>query len=226
MSTDVRREASPRARAARFWVVVTLATLCQACEGVATYGQDRRRDLSDVVDVRYGTGVGLGVMLEAGPFTTGLGSSSEWYYPRWYGRKPVEVRDGLFAFGIVAGYDGDYIRRLGRHDWVAQGDSSTGNFAILLLNLSAGTQRPMSGTEEWFTQPGGDPPLLTCASLGGTLFLLVANAGLYFNAGEALDFVCGVAGADPMHDDGVPKFEVATGSDTAPVGTPPAAPAR
>ena len=62
------------------WIAVMLT--CQGCAALATYGQDRLRDLSDVVDVRYGTGFGLGAMVQAGPlFETGLGCSVEWYLP-------------------------------------------------------------------------------------------------------------------------------------------------
>ena len=91
-----------------------LLLACAGCAGgAATYGQDRLRDVADVADVRYGTGLGLGVSFEAVYFGTGLGCSVEWYQRQWFGRKSVEVRDGLYfnmgelidLLGGVVGYD-------------------------------------------------------------------------------------------------------------------------
>ena len=193
----------------RPWIVVCVVLLlaCQGCSGIATYGQDRLRDFSDVVDVRYGTGFGLGASLQLlPPFETGLGCSVEWYYRRWFGRKSVEVRDGLYAHGIIVGFDGDYLRRLGNDDWFCLGNSSTGSFDILIFNVNHGRNRSLTGTEAWFNQPAGDPPILTEVRIGGVVFLPGVNGGLHLNVGEVIDFVCGIVGYDLMNDDGIPKF--------------------
>jgi len=187
---------------------ILLALTGESCSGVpSSYGQDRLRDLSDVVDVRYGTGVGLGLGVQFGDiFRTGVGCSTEWYQRQWFGRKSVEVHDGLFAYGVIIGYDGDYLRRLGPGEWVKEGSAATGSFNMLLLTVTNEPKPSWSGDETWFTQPGGDPPLLTTGRIGGAIFLPAANAGLYLNVGEIADFFGGIVGFDLLGDDGYPKY--------------------
>jgi hypothetical protein len=181
-----------------------LALAGPGCAGLATYGENVTRDLSDVIDVRYGTGFGLAASLQAVPFKTGLGCSSEWYRREWFGRKSVEVRDGLFAHGLIFGFDGDYLRRVGQ--WTGDGDSSTGSSSLLIFGANGHENPARTGDEAWFTEPGGDPPNLTEARIGGTVFLPAVNAGLYFNFGETIDFLCSLVAYDLMNDDGYPKF--------------------
>jgi len=197
------------------WPVILLS--CAGCAGgAATYGQDRLRDVADVADLRYGTGLGLGASVEAAYFGTGLGCSIEWYQRQWFGRKSVEVRDGLFAHGLILGFDGDYLTRVPRADWLKtlSGSSSTGSSDLLIFHGHS-RDAPATGSEAWFNEPGGDPPLLTNLRIGGAVFLPVVNGGLYFNIGELIDLVGGIVGYDPMHDDGVPKY-------VAPPAVPPA----
>jgi hypothetical protein len=44
--------------------------------------------------------------------------------------------------------------------------------------------------------------------IGGVVFLPGVSGGLFLNLGEVLDFACGVVGFDPLHDDGIPKFQL------------------
>jgi hypothetical protein len=188
-------------------VSLFLLTICQGCTQLATYGEDRVRDLSDVVDVRYGVGFGLGASVQCGEtFSTGLGCSTEWYQREWFGRKSVEVRDGLFANGLIVGFDGDYLQHVGGA--VPRREGNTTGSRSLLIFKNSGHNPAWTGNEEWFTQPGGFMPDLDTFRIGGAVFLPGVNGGLYLNAGEAIDFLCGLVTFDLMNDDGYPKFSM------------------
>jgi hypothetical protein len=181
--------------------LILLALSLQACSGLATYGLDRARDLSDVVDVRYGTGLGLGVFVQCMwplPLGVGLGASSESYSRQWFGRKSVEIRDGVFAHAIVIGTEG--------HG--ADDDSTTGSLNFLGLNACGGHiySKDWRGTDAWFHSPAGDPPQLDRFRIGATVFLPGVNGGLFLNVGEIFDFLTGLVGYDLMRDDGIPKY--------------------
>jgi len=183
-----------------------LLLACQGCTQLATYGEDRVRDLSDVIDMRYGTGFGLGVGVQFSEmFGTGLGCSSEWYQRQWFGRKSVVVRDGLFAQGLIFGYDGDYLRREILDGRSTNDSGTTGRLSLFTLR-GYGTSSARTGSAEWFTTPGGDMPKLDAFRIGGAVFLPGVNGGLYLNVGEVMDFACGLVGYDLMSDDGYPKF--------------------
>jgi hypothetical protein len=196
--------------------VLLLLLLCASCAPLATYGKDRVRDLSDVVDVRYGTGFGLGASVQfLECIGTGLGCSVEWYQRQWYGRKSIESRDGLFADALIIGFDGDHVRRVDPGEGVIGGDTLTGPRSILLYRQSGGHADEVRGTEEWFTQPGGKLPGMSTGRIGGAVFLPGVLGGLYLNLGEVLDFFGGLATFDLMNDDGQPKFS----RPAAPVAT-------
>lgn len=159
------------------------------------------------MDVRYGTGFGLGLGAQFGEtFRTGLGCSVEWYQRQWFGRKSVEIRDGLFASALIVGFDGDYLRRLGPGQWSVDGNATTGNFAVLLFTMNSAPDHGRTGSEAWFTEPAGNLPSLSTGRIGGAVFLPGVHGGLYFNFGEFIDFLCGLADYDLMNDDGYPKF--------------------
>jgi hypothetical protein len=185
-----------------------LLLACQACAPLATYGRDRVRDVSDVVDVRYGLGFGLGASAQFGEvFGTGLGCSIEWYERQWYGRKSIESHDGLFAAALILGYDGDYVLRLDPGEGVIGGNTLAGNMTVLCLR-GVGHSPAMSGTQEWFTEPGGKLPGWSTGRIGGAVFLPGVLAGLYVNLGEIVDFFGGLATFDLMNDDGYAKFSL------------------
>ena len=182
---------------------------CLACSSLGPYGTDRLRDLSDIIDVRYGTGLGLGSQVQALWLTTGLGYSTEYYYRQWFGRKSVEVRNGLFANALIVGVEGDFWRRDAAH---LLGNSSTGSLSVLVVDLTLSSSIfSLADKGDWFKEPAGDPPFLDSLRIGGTLFLPGVSAGLYLNCGEVLDFLCGLVGFDPLHDDGIPKFTLVPG---------------
>lgn len=184
-----------------------LVLTCTGCTALATYGQDRLRDLSDVIDPRYGTGFGLGISVQfLDAYMSGVGCSMQWYQREWFGRKSVVVRDGLFAHALVYGVDGDYVRRLGPGEWEHDGSSTTGSMTIVIFNTNRSHGENWSGDEQWFTEPGGNYPNIEGARIGGAVYLPGVNAGLYLNLGELFDFLCGLTTYDPAHDDGYPKF--------------------
>jgi hypothetical protein len=186
---------------------IVLALTSSGCSGFARYSDDRVRDLSDIVDIRYGTGFGLGVTVQfTDSLQTGIGCSPEWYQRQWFGRKSVEVRDGLFAGALIIGFDGDYLRRLGPGEWRAKGDATTGSCNVLILTMHQGPDQGGTGSEAWFTEAGGNLPSLSTGRIGGAVFLPGVNGGLYLNFGEMLDFLLGLTTYDLMNDDGYPKF--------------------
>ena len=197
-------------------VVVAIALALPACSGLGNYAQYNLRDLSDVVDVRYGTGFGLGVSAQFSDLlATGFGSSVEWYQREWFGRKSVEVRDGLFAAGLIVGFDGDYMRRLEPGQWDVEGDSTTGDWFALLVNWNRGRSHELTATEAWLTEPAGDPPARSAIRVGGAAFLPGVHGGLYLNLGELVDFACGLVGYDFVRDDGYSKFSIPSVRDGA-----------
>jgi len=215
--------ARPRLVPAAAAAGLLLALAFPGCASPGDWSENRLRDLSDVVDLRYGTGIGLGIGVQFGDiFRTGLGCSMEFHQRQWFGRKSVEVSDGLFASGVVITMDGDYWRRLGPGEWIKRGNGSTGAFSLLILDVSGGPDAAAAGDEAWFSQPAGDPPLLTSLRVGGAVFLPAVNGGLYLNFGELADFVAGLFGGDPMNDDGLPKFFTPSGAPS-PTAAPPAA---
>jgi hypothetical protein len=190
-----------------------LVLACQGCSGLANYGQDRLRDLSDILDVRYGTGWGLGFQVRVLWLETGLGLSTESYYRQWFGRKSVEVRQGLFAESVLVGIDGDLWRR---EPADILGNSSAGVLSVLVVNVSVSSAIfSGTGSEDWFKEPAGDPPLLDCFRIGGVVFVPGVSGGLSLNLGEVLDFACGLVGYDPLHDDGIPKFQLIPGGESS-----------
>ena len=206
-------------RASRARCAVLLVLLAAGCSGLPKYGHDRLLDLTDVADLRYGLGFGLGLSVEAGYFGTGLGCSTEGFYKQWFGRKSVEVEDGLFAHGLIVGFDGDYLKRVMRETWLPTLGASTSTGTTDLLVFHGHAQEAAGfGDTKWFEQPGGDPPVMTNIRLGGALFLPAVSFGLYLNAGEFVDLLAGVIGYDPMSDDGVPKYGT---SEPEPAGAEP-----
>jgi len=185
----------------------------QGCSALGSYGQNRLRDLSDILDVRYGTGWGLGSQIRVLWLETGFGLSTESYYRQWFGRKSVEVRQGLFAQSVLVGIDGDLWRREPED---ILGNSSTGVLSVLVVNVSVSSSIfSGTGSEDWFKEPEGDPPLMDSFRIGGVVFLPGVSGGLFLNLGEVLDFVCGIVGFDPLHDDGIPKFQLTSAGEAS-----------
>jgi len=168
------------------------------CTTSSAWGTDRLLDLTDVVDVRYGTGVGLGVQLDATMlFGTGLGWSTVDWTRVWFGRHAVDTSQTEF-FGIVLSSAlGGLI--------CGPPDPAHGWYDMLFVNISMLGALDRGSDDHWFLHDDG-PPFIDQLRFGGTVFLPGVHGGLYLNVGEAFDFVLGIFFLDPAGDDGVPKL--------------------
>jgi hypothetical protein len=91
----------PLSPARRRLACAALALLGNGCGSVGTWACERGLDLTDIVDLRYGTGIGLGVQLEATTyFGAGLGASSVSWTGAFHGRGSTAKGDGVFM-GLV-----------------------------------------------------------------------------------------------------------------------------
>lgn len=165
-------------------LALALVALLPACAG-DNYLSRRLMDLTDIVDVKYGTGIGLGLKLEATMYLgAGLGVSSQSYTREWFGRRSVEVHDGAFFQAIIGGGDGLYIN-------ARPGQGSANGFLLDFVALDG---------------PAEDgPPWLDWWRFGGEVCLPGVNGGLYLNLGELWDLLAGLATFDPAGDDEVLK---------------------
>jgi hypothetical protein len=176
---------------------VVLGAGSLACQGAATWGLDRLRDASDVLDLRYGTGLGLGVHADATLyFGTGLGWSTVDHSRAWFGRHAVARGETEF-FGLVLG------STLG--GGMCPPDLAHGWWHMLVFNVVALDSPDWAGDANWFENDGG-PPLIDRFRFGGVLFLPGVHVGLHLNVGEVFDLLLGLFTLDPAHDDGIPKF--------------------
>lgn len=81
---------------------LALLLLLTACSGVGRYFGDRGRDLLDVVDVKYGIGVGAVAKVEVSDYLgagLGLGGAN---HHEWFGRRrewsgPIYIQAGAFG---------------------------------------------------------------------------------------------------------------------------------
>lgn len=178
-------------------LLLTAALTSAGCTASPAWGSDRLRDLTDIVDVRYGTGLGLGVQADALLLLgTGVGWSDITYSRVWYGRHSVDVGHRSFLGLVLYSAFGDYEY---------PGDAARTWCNVVLLNIASIGPARASGDEDWFVRDDG-PPILTRLRAGATVFLPGVHGGLYLNVGEAIDFVLGLAFLDPCTDDGQPKL--------------------
>jgi hypothetical protein len=176
-----------------------LALACTGCATLEQYGVDRLRDLSDVVDVRYGTGLGLGLQVDATMWLgTGLGWSDIQRSRAWFGRHSVERGETSFFGLILTSVMGGGMCGASP----AMGWWNMFGFNLAMLDVHAwGPDRA------WFSGTFDNaPPAFDAFRFGGTVFLPGVHGGLYLNAGEAVDFIGGLFTLDLAHDDGIPKY--------------------
>jgi len=177
-------------------LVVVVGASGLACQGAATWGRDRLSDATDVLDIRYGTGLGLGLHLDATQyFGAGVGWSRVDRSRTWYGRHAVDMQGKEFV-GFVLG------SALG--GGMCPPDPAHGWWHMLGFNVAALDVPNWSGDTGWFEHDNG-PPFIDRARFGAVLFLPFVHGGLHLNVGEVLDLVIGLAGFDPAADDGIPK---------------------
>ena len=188
--------------AVRGFVLATLALACTGCSSVGTYFTDRGRDLLDIVDLRYGNGMGLGVQLDATMFLgTGLGYSDGSWTRAWYGRHAVDTDNARF-FGWLVASELNFA--------TCMENSADGWNDALLFNFAILGRANWIGDEEWFAGRSRTVPGLETFRVGFVLFVPGGHGGLSVNLGEIVDFVGGLATLDLANDDGVPKGPVTT----------------
>lgn len=160
------------------WRGVLLLVASTVLPGCA-YGRDRLLDLTDVVDLRYGFGIGgAGVKLEATDYT-GVGAGAGFAYEigqEWYGRR---VQSGYRLFFLHLGI-------------VGIDDMAIDNTADYDSRCYFG-----------YNYRRHRPPEIDRFRFGAQAFGPLLSLGLYINAGQVWDFFAGIAGYDPARDDGV-----------------------
>ncbi len=161
------------------------ALLVGAGCAAGSYGEARLMDLTDVLDVKYGTGVGLGVRAEATMFLeAGLGYSTLRHTRESFGRRSATVDDCEWFYFVFFGAQG-YAAHVG--------EPTTASFVMFFVNMTSALQ--------W----RADPPMLDRFRFGAEVVLPGVNGALFVNVGEIVDLVAGLFGADPAADDGLPK---------------------
>jgi len=205
--TPVRRRAACAAAAALLAACVPLPS----CAPLGRYARARALDLSDVVDLKYGTGLGLGAKIELIMyFGVGLGISSQTYWREWFGRKAVESRNGFFLCWLVSGGEGDFI-----HGSPPASSVTVFGFDALLIDEDFGRD----------VGPSDCPGLLARWRFGAEVLVPFAQGGVYLNLGELADFVLGLATLDPACDDDISKGALIDPSIARPLPAPGTAPA-
>lgn len=158
--------------------VVTLAAALAPLAGCA-YLRDRGRDFTDIVDVKGGAGgIGLGVKARATEFVgTGVGYGATYDTTEKIGRGAYDTASAFGGLGFFA-IDGK------------SGACPGAGFEISLIGLRMqGETFPWPW--RWFR-------------FGGEVVLPGVRGGLFVNLGEFADFLAGIAGLDPVGDDGQP----------------------
>ena len=159
-----------------------------------SWSQDRLLDLTDVVDLKYGLGPGLGAKVGATAFF-GLGAGVSYSSPtEWAGRHGVRYGDAMLLGLGVAAVDGA--------GFCCTNDHSDG-LNVLGVELVA-----------WQAAFRGELPFMQWWRFGFEVMPVLGRFGLYLNVGEVADLLAGLATFDPSGDDGEPKSIV--GGDERP----------
>ncbi len=166
-------------------LLLALALVTPGCQ----YAKDRLLDASDVIDIKYGYAVGVGVKVEATNYVgVGIGWGLTPKSREWYGRRSHVSYDQEFMHFVLAGRDGS------ERAWGEPGKDGTDHYNMVLpINIAQ--------------LDHGTPPMLQRWRVGFELLLPMAHGGLYLNLGELVDFFAGLATIDIADDDGTPKSE-------------------
>lgn len=204
-ATDVNCQACGAQPRSRGWRALAGACLLLgALPGCASgYLSDRGRDVLDVIDLKGGWSMGLGVKAEATLYLgAGLGGASLGDTTEWYGRQKLvtltqgQYSGGLFVHLLIAGFD---------TQTEYGGPPSQDSLNVLTVNRVAFSD-------------SNDPPMLERWRFGGEVVLPFVRGGLYLNLGELFDLFAGVVGFDPADDDGLVEqvIETRPADDSAP----------
>lgn len=206
-------------RSALLAVILFLTPGCS----VGQYAGYRFMDFTDIIDVKYGVAVGVGAKVEITQFIgAGAGAAALGYSREWFGRKSMELNGFAFVHAGLIGVDGGY------------GSSNLGGWSderaevyFLLVNATAFADFGIApgGDAHWDHIPRDAPPKLGTSieeirpptrylpihpldywRFGFEVLIPGAQFGLYFNFGQLLDFLAGIATYDPADDDGVSFF--------------------
>jgi len=189
--------------------IVCLALLFAAPLPAAgcAYAGDRLLDMSDIVDLKLGTGIGIGVKAELTYYVgIGAGLGVNAYLREWYGRKSYETYGDRFVHVGVFGQDGGMDGP--EKDAGVRARVET---YVLLVNMTA-TADHVAGrgvlgySDAWQMARNYEvPPLGTRWRVGGEVLIPAISFGLYLNLGELADFLLGFTTYDFREDDGLDK---------------------
>jgi hypothetical protein len=168
-------------------LLLALALLAPGC----AYVKNRVMDMSDVIDIKYGYGIGGGAKIEVTSYVgLGVGYGIMPKTREWYGRRSHVAYHQEFVHFVVAGRDGS------ERDWGDPPLDGTDHYGTVLpLNLSA--------LDVGYDV--GHPPVLQHFRVGFEFLVPGLNFGMYLNFGEIVDLFAGIATFDPARDDGVFK---------------------
>lgn len=171
------------------WALCLVA--CVGCASVGPYLSHRAWDFTDIVDVKYGTALGLGAKVEATMYLgLGLGIADQPRVREWFGRLSDERENGGFAYFLLGGGEGAAFH----------GTPGLDSFHVLLVDVFLLSEDSTGGIF------GGWPSVMERWRFGGEVLIPFAQFGLYLNVGELVDFTLGLAGLDIAEDDGVSKW--------------------
>jgi hypothetical protein len=186
-----------RARRARALLLAVAATATTGCAGFSDYASDRGRDLVDVIDLKGGRSMGLGLKAEATLYLgAGLGYAVLGDTSEWYGRERLETPadeeetyPGTFLHAVFMGvdwYDGVILQGM----FGGGPDPATHNET----NILAFNDQAIRNSDE--------PPMFDRWRFGGEVVLPFVRGGLYLNVGQLADLVIGLTTLDIAGDDG------------------------
>lgn len=213
--------------AARAGAALLLVLLCSGC-AVGRYVRDRALDVTDIIDIKYGTCIGVGAKAEITHFLgAGAGAAALGVQREWYGRRSIKSRGFAFAHAGAIGVDGGF----GSPNPEGWSDEPADVYFLLVngtaladflvapggdarIDLIDVTQTQRRRAREAAADPDAPPahpptpPLVDRWRIGAEVLIPAVNFGLYVNLGEVADLVLGLFTIDIADDDGVSKGEL------------------